>query len=294
MVIGNVGVDTNVYLHSDDPDLSVESNFTLNLDCVGQAGGYTALGYARLGYRVAVIGHVGADFAGAYVRQVLEEAGVDTAALFIDPAGTARSVNMMSPDGTRRNFYDGKSHMTLEPDLEVCEALLARARLVHCHLPNWARRLLPLARRHQGSLATDLQDMTSPDDEYRRDFITGSEILFLSSVNRPAEELIGAVLEAHPRALVIAGMGDQGCAAGVEGIIRRFPPVDLGGPVVDTNGAGDSLAVGVLSSYILDGHSLSQSLLRGQIAARHACTQKGVSHGLITRKELDERHRRLR
>ena len=52
-VVGNVGIDTNVYIAGADIDFGVESNFTENLDYVGQAGGYAARGYAQLGKRTA-------------------------------------------------------------------------------------------------------------------------------------------------------------------------------------------------------------------------------------------------
>ena len=56
VVVGNVGIDTNVYLPGRDIDFSVEANFTENLDCLGQAGGYASRGYAQLGRRTAFIG----------------------------------------------------------------------------------------------------------------------------------------------------------------------------------------------------------------------------------------------
>ena len=40
-------------------------------------------------------------------------------------------------------------------------------------------------------------------------------------------------------------------------------------PVIDTNGAGDGLAVGFLVSHVLEGRSLEESILRGQLTARH-------------------------
>ncbi len=57
VVVGNVGIDTNVYF----PDGhcfndKTESSFTTDLDYVGQAGGYSARGFARLGYKTAFIG----------------------------------------------------------------------------------------------------------------------------------------------------------------------------------------------------------------------------------------------
>ena len=42
VVVGNVGIDTNIYLPGADIDFNVESNFTENLDTVGQAGAYAA------------------------------------------------------------------------------------------------------------------------------------------------------------------------------------------------------------------------------------------------------------
>ena len=68
VVVGNAGVDTSVYPYGDEIDWSVEANFTETLDTVGQAGGYASRGYARLGRRVAFIGHVGADHDGDLVR----------------------------------------------------------------------------------------------------------------------------------------------------------------------------------------------------------------------------------
>src|SRR5512136_2926711 len=125
-VIGNIGIDTNVYFQSDEPNFSREANFTENLDYVGQAGGYASRGYAHLGKRTAFIGYVGQDFSGDFIRQQFAQDSIDTQAVFIDPAGTSRSINFMYPDGRRKNFYDGKSHMHLQPDLAACRAVLER------------------------------------------------------------------------------------------------------------------------------------------------------------------------
>jgi sugar/nucleoside kinase (ribokinase family) len=59
-------------------------------------------------------------------------------------------------------------------------------------------------------------------------------------------------------------------------------------PVIDTNGAGDGLAVGVLSSYVLAGYSLEDSIRRGQITARYTCTQNASSAHLITPDQLEQ------
>ena len=287
-VVGNAGVDTNVYFYTDEIDFSVEANFTQNVDYVGQAGGYGARGFAQLGKRTAFIGYVGDDPNGQFVKEELERDGVDTSALFIDPAGTARSINFMYKDGRRKNFYDGKGHMTLQPDLNMCREVFARVRLVHFNIPNWARNLLPIAKEFGVKISCDIQDIVDPDDPYRQDFVREADMLFFSAANYPdPAPLIHHFLARNPSLILIVGMGARGCTLGTSASIRLFDPVTLPGPVVDTNGAGDALAVGFLSSYVLDGYSLEQSVRRGQIAARFTCTKKASSSDLITMDKLE-------
>ena len=288
VVVGNVGIDTNVYIAGSEIDFSVESNFTENLDYVGQAGGYSSRGYAQLGRRTAFIGYVGDDYQGRFIRQEFARDGIDTTALLVDAAGTSRSINFMYRDGRRKNFYDGKGHMVLQPELGLCRSVLAGSRLAHFSLPNWARHLMPVARELGLTIACDIQDVVAVDDAYRRDFVEQADILFFSAVNQddPAP-LMEAFLALSPAQIVISGMGARGCALGTRQRVEYFPPVEMDAPVVDTNGAGDALAVGFLTGYVLEGYSLHDSIRRGQIAARHTCTQRASSSNLITAEQLE-------
>jgi sugar/nucleoside kinase (ribokinase family) len=147
------------------------------------------------------------------------------------------------------------------------------------------------------TVACDVQDVVAMDDPYRQDFVTGADILFLSAVNYPdPTPLIESCLRTRPEQIVVVGMGAQGCALGTRDGIRFYPPVSMERPVVDTNGAGDGLAVGFLTSYVLDGYSLEDAILRGQIVARYTCALKASTSRLITSSELERhfgRHRRL-
>jgi sugar/nucleoside kinase (ribokinase family) len=295
VVVGNVGIDTNVYFHAAEPDFTRESNFTEALDYMGQAGGYASRGYAQLGWRTAFIGHVGDDFSGRFIREEFARDGIDTTALFVDPAGTSRSVNFMYGDGRRKNFYDGKSHMQLQPDREMGRSVLAATRLAHFNLANWARTLLPIAKELGVTIACDLQDVVQLRDGYRDDFSAQADIVFFSAVNQegPAP-LIEELLRWKPELIVVSGMGARGCALGTRDGVRYFEPIKMAAPVIDTNGAGDGLAVGFLSSYVLGGYSLEDSIRHGQIAARYTCTQKASSTHLITPELLAHYEREAR
>ncbi len=289
VVIGNIGIDTNVFLQGDVIDLIHESNYTCNLDTVGQAGGYTSRGYTRLGVPTSFIGYIGADPMGDHIRDVLENDGIGTAGLFIDPLGTSRSINLVVSDGSRRNFYDGKSHMYLEPRLEHCLDILRGSRLAHFNIPNWARRLLAPARELGITIATDLQDVMDPGDPYRMDFVQQADYIFFSAINHPhPASHIHAYLDLNPGVTILATMGPRGVALGDANGIVYYPAIELDLPVVDTSGAGDAFASGFLVSRVLESRSLEESVVRGQICARYKCGQRSTSANMITHVLLDQ------
>lgn len=287
VVVGNAGVDTNVYLPGDAIDETLEGAFTDTVDYVGQAGGYSARGFAQLGRRTAFVGALGDDPAGAMVRAALARDGVDTSAVFTDPAGTARSVNLVFRDGRRRNFYDGRGHREVRPDLEAARRVLAGARLVLFHLPDWARLLLPTARADVAVVACDLQDAVDLDDPYRADFVAAADILFVSAANL-ADPADAVRRLAEGRRAAVCGLGAEGVLVAAGGAVRHVPPPPVDLPVVDTNGAGDGLAVGFLDAFVLDGTSVGEAVLRGQLVARWTCAQRGSTDTLVSRARLEE------
>ena len=292
VVVGNVGIDTSVFLPS-SPELidglREEGHFSSNVDCLGHAGGYTARGFAALGLDTAFIGHVGDDQMGRWVRAELAGDGIDLTGLAIDPQGTARSVNLMGSDGSRINFYDGRGHRSITVDPSLAEQLFAGSRLAMFHLPDWARTLLPVAKRAGAVVACDLQDVRDPDDDYLTDFVEGADILFVSSTHHlnPAPMLKQLVRRSNG-SMVVCGRGGLGVAIATTEGIRVYPPPRVDLPVIDTNGAGDALAVGFLVAHELEGRPVEEAVQRGQLAARWTCAQRASSSDLVTREQLED------
>lgn len=279
-VVGNPGLDTLVVLAEDDPDLEADGHFVRNVDTVGHAAAFTARACARLGHDTRILGSTGADVIGRLVRDVLAADGVDTSLMFDDPAGTARSVNFVRPDGRRTFFFDGGSHMTLRPPEPSVEAALSGAELVLSSLPNWGRDVVARARALGVPVAVDLQDVRDPDDPYRADFIAAADVLFASAAHLDDPEAAAhAWFAAGPASLVVFGMGARGALVvqrtGGHPVVTAASPPALDLPIVDTTGAGDSLATGFLDGLLFAGLSVPRALHRGQVLARIVASDLG-------------------
>jgi sugar/nucleoside kinase (ribokinase family) len=279
-VVGNPGLDTLVLLAEDHPDLEADGHFVRNVDTVGHAAAFTARACARLGHTTRILGSTGADVIGGLVRGVLADDGVDTALMFDDPAGTARSVNFIRPDGRRTFFFDGGSHMTLRPPAGSVEAALAGTDLVLSSLPNWARDVVARAHALGMPVAVDLQDVRDPADPYRAGFIRSADVLFASAahLDDPVAAAV-AWFAAGPASHVVFGMGGRGAMLVRRGsggpVVLHEPPPVLDLPIVDTTGAGDSLATGFLDGLLFAGMSGSDALHRGQVLARIVASDLG-------------------
>jgi acarbose 7IV-phosphotransferase len=287
VVAGGFGIDTNVYPLGEQ--VGVEMTFARVVDAPGQAGCYSARAFAALGLKTRAIAALGDDHHGAWVRAEL--AAYDIALTELrDPLGTHRSVNLMDSDGTRRNYFDARGAAIVSIDPEACRRTLVDASLLHCHLDDWCRDLLPIAQEAGLLVSCDLQDAPAADEPYRADFVRAADVLFLSAVNldRPEQTAVD-LASRHPGRVVVVGAGAHGCLLASGGHVRRYPALEMPGrPIVDTNGAGDTLAATFLAGHLLEGLDPGQALRRAQVAARSICSRRGDDKVPLSRQQLEE------
>lgn len=286
LVVGTAGIDSCAWLPDSTIDDQREASFVKVTDQPGGGGYYLSAGFASLGWKVHYLGFKGDDELGDFLARSIAEAGVETHWL-IDKKGSRRSMNLMFPDGSRKVFYDSRGASEVTIDLAEVEPILKGIRSVFLSIENSARSLIPLCEKYHLPIYTDLHDTPSAHDAYRLDFTRAASVIFSSAVNLSNLQQFGADINAvNPGAHKIIGMASEGCS-----LIRPnegpeyFPAVDRPWPHAYANGAGDLLAVGVLTGR-QRGYSWPDSILLGQTYARHSISQIEVDKKLLSWEQL--------
>jgi acarbose 7IV-phosphotransferase len=240
-----------------------------------------------LGLRTRFLDFIGDDPQGEMILRRYHERGLDFRYLFHE-SGTRRSVNLVDAKGQRTAFYDPRHPFDLRMPSEFYAPYLRATD--HCHLSimNWARDVYKETQDFGVTTSTDLHDWDG-ENEYHKDFAYQSDLVFLSTaaLGDGHEEVMRRILEKGSAKVVVATAGALGGFFMVREnrTMRRFFPVDLGRPILDSNGAGDCFVAGYLSGYLE--HLISEEcVLRGAIAGAYACSHEGTHEEFVDREKL--------
>ena len=270
-----------------------------------------AIGLARLGFKVGWVSRLGADSFGRYVRQATE--GVDTSQVAVDPnRSTGFMLKSCSLDGSdpaieyyRRNSAASQLGMANLPS-----AYALRARHLHatgitpalspaaCEVVADAMQSLRAAGRSV-SFDPNLRPRLWPDTATMRDTLNDlarhadwvlpgiEEGRLLTGQSTPADVAAWS-LDRGAQAVVVKLGADGAYFRTADGAQGTVPGVHVP-VVVDTVGAGDAFAVGIISAR-LEGLGWPQALKRANWIASLALQVIGDMEGLPTRRELAEQN----
>lgn len=221
---------------------------------------------AKLGKRTAFLGKVGTDHFGQFLRQVLEERGISTAGLVMDPEeNTTLAFVHLQPDGERsfsfyrkpgadtrlrpeelkeelfnaRIFHFGSISLTHEPARSATEAALGLARtknLLVSYDPNLRPPLWPSlheAREKMLSVMGQADIVKLSREEL--EFLTGSP-----DMEKSSEELC----REYGIAMLLVTLGRDGCCYRLGDLTGFAPGFKVNS--IDATGAGDAFLGGML------------------------------------------------
>jgi 2-dehydro-3-deoxygluconokinase len=269
-----------------------------------------AVGLGRLGFRVGYISRLGNDSLGRHLRAFMAREGLDLRHVLTEeshPTGfmlKEMAAGGRDPEVEYFRRHSAASHMSLA-DMPAAGSAFRRARLLHltgispalsagCSElafalarqaradgrvvsfdPNLRPRLWP----SQATMVTVLNALASLADIVMPGLAEGR---LLTGRQDPAG--IAAFYLEHGARQVVVKLGPEGAyvaGAGEHGVVPGIPVRE----VVDTVGAGDGFAVGVISG-VLDGLSLRDAAARGNAIGARVVQFRGDCEGLPTRAQL--------
>ncbi|WP_312345212.1 sugar kinase [Leclercia sp.] len=269
-----------------------------------------ATGLARLGLKVGWVSRVGNDSFGQFVLDTLKKEGIETAGVTIDDRyPTGFQLKSKVTDGTDpivEYFRKGSaaSHLSVE-DFNPIGFTAAR----HLHLSGVAAALSAssYALLDHAASAMKAAGKTISFDPNLRPVLWKSEAEMVEKLNHLAFQA-DWVLPGLKEGLILTGENtpegiadfylNRGVKAvilktGADGAWYKTADGEQGAVaavkvenVVDTVGAGDGFAVGVVSA-LLEGKTLHQAVTRGNVIGSLAIQVQGDSEGLPTRAQLD-------
>lgn len=276
---------------------------------IAGADSNVAIGLARLGLQVNWLSRVGADSLGAFVLASLRREGLSCDDVEIDPEHPTGFQLKARCDGGQdpqvEYFRRGSAASYLSP--AVLRPNLLKARHLHATgIPpalsascrELSHSLLDAMRACGRSISFDpnLRPSLWPNAQtmmqeinalaFKADWVLpGLEEGRVLTGRQSPEAIAGFYLE-HGVQRVAIKLGAQGAyyrdAEGAEGIVAPQPVAQ----VVDTVGAGDAFAVGVISA-LLEGLDLRRAVARGNWCGSRAVQSRGDMEGLPQRFELD-------
>ncbi|HDG9794718.1 TPA: sugar kinase [Raoultella planticola] len=270
-----------------------------------------ATGLARLGLKVGWVSRVGKDSFGRFVLHSLAKEGIDARGVSEDSRyATGFQMKSKVENGTDpivEYFRKGSAASHLSPE-DFRAEYFTSAR--HLHLSGVAAALSEssYALLEQAATTMKAQRKTISFDPNLRPVLWKSEAEMVEKLNqlafqadwvlpglkegmiltgqRTPEGIADFYLTRGVQAVIIKTGGDGAwfkTAAGEQGAVAAIK-VDN---VVDTVGAGDGFAVGVISA-LLEGRTLQQAIGRGNKIGALAIQVQGDSEGLPTREALGE------
>lgn len=261
------------------------------IEMSGGSAANTLAGMAALGAKCAFVGQVADDQLGTVFRHDLTALGVDftTPARSGEPA-TARCLILVTPDGQRTmNTFLGAAQYL--PEAALDEELIRAGEILYLEGYLWnapesraaMEGAIAIAKATGRKVAFTLSDtfvVAAHRDEFHAMMDAGRiDILFaneheLTALADTGDDFEAAVAAIAPKVpLLIATRGAKGAIAMMDGE-RSAVAAEPVAQVVDTTGAGDLFASGVLTG-LSQGRSIGDALRMGAVCACAVIAQVG-------------------
>lgn len=226
---------------------------------LGGSAAIVACGLARLGVPTALAATVGDDVYGGFVRDALDERGVDTRWIRIDPA-VATGISVVLSGGDRAILTFPGTIASSGPEI-IDEALVTSVRHVHSAsfflLPRLSRHLPGvLAGARAAGATTSLDTNWDPAQTWagvdrlldHTDVLLPNTAELLALTGHHDRDEAAAVVLGHGCQVALKNGADGGSLWQAPDLVTHVPAPEVA--AIDTTGAGDSFDAGFISGLV--------------------------------------------
>lgn len=262
---------------------------------------------SRMGKKVQLISKIGADEAGRSIRKHLEKEKVSTKHVIVEKGlNTSVNIALVDADGGRKFLTDPHSSqrkLGLEDVLPMLDETAPIVSFASIFIsPCFSiEKTEQVFSRIKAAGKTLVSDVTRPkngetfDDlkvlfPYMDIFVPNDEEIFLLTGEKDPYKNVQMLVDAGVKTAVVK-IGKDGCLIGTRDGTVHVPAV-AGVKCVDTTGAGDSFAAGLIAG-LAEGRSIVDCARLGCAAASCSIEQVGATDGVRSLEQVMERYARL-
>ena len=248
---------------------------------------------SRMGKKVQLISKIGADEAGRSIRKHLEKEKVSTKHVIVEQGlNTSVNIALVDADGGRKFLtdpYSSQRKLGLEdvlPMLDETAPIVSFASIFISPCFSIEKTEQLFTRPKNGETFDDLKFLFP----YMDIFVPNDEEIFLLTGEKDPYKNVQMLVDAGVKTAVVK-IGKDGCLIGTRDGILHVPAV-AGVRCVDTTGAGDSFAAGLIAG-LAEGRSIVDCARLGCAAASCSIEQVGATDGVRSLEQVMERYARL-
>lgn len=245
----------------------------------------------KLSNEVRVLSLTGDDLYRGVILNEFNEKEIRTNGILPIIKATPVSLVLYDKDGKRKIYCDLKNIQENEYPLKMAIEYLYDCDIaVLCNI-NFNRGLLKAARELNKTIATDVHVLSNLDDEYNKDFLRYSQIVFLSDegIQGDKKQFLSLMKDKYDMEIIVLGCGKDGALMYVRQDDRFYKMDSVKNDnTVNTVGAGDALFSGFINFYA-KGFSPLECLKRAQVFASAKISFDGASQGFIDEDEIERR-----
>ena len=225
---------------------------------------------------------VGEDNSGEIVLSTLNKDKIDTIIQKVQK--TAESVVLVDKEGKRKIYCDIKNLQEIRSfDFKVNPKEFELAVLTNI---NFSRPLIKLFKDSGVTTASDVHVLRNVDDEYNKEFLKNSDILFLSNEGCLGNEaeFIKSIQQTYHNKIVVIGCGEEGALA-FDGKEYYYEKAVAPLGIKNTVGAGDALFSSFIH-YFLKTKDIQKSLKFAVTFAGIKISSSGGAEGFAKEDEV--------